>query len=423
MENKKNGTDYWFKIDNAGLIYPSASNNNWNNVFRVSAYLKQPVDAKLLQQALNIAILRFPNLDVTIRRGFFWYYFQSLNNFPVVQEETLYPCRRMELNSKKHLFRVLYYKNKVSFETFHSLTDGTGALCFLNTLLCCYFNLQNHNINERELEVNYKDIPMPEELEDSFKKFADGSGKAKRASAKAYQVRGTPEQNGKLDVITAVVSASELNKIAKQHGATITQFLASLYAKVIINVQPSTAIKRPVTISIPINLRKYFETKTLRNFSSWIDVAFKEDCKNASIDDLIAETKRQMSVICKEYLQKSINTNVATEKNFFVRMMPLFVKKIALQISYKLFGEGAYTTVLTNLGKVSAPKGFENLVERYDCLLCKSVINALNIGVVSFGDKLSITFTSAIKEHAVEREFCRMLRHFGLEIEIFTNIK
>ena len=137
MENIKDGEN-WLKIDNAGLIYPSASSEKWNNVFRVSAYLKEDVDPKVLQQALNIVILRFPNLDVAIRRGFFWYYFQSLNEYPKVQEEKTYPCRRMELNSKKHLFRVLYYKNKISFETFHSLTDGNGAINFLNCLICAW---------------------------------------------------------------------------------------------------------------------------------------------------------------------------------------------------------------------------------------------------------------------------------------------
>lgn len=424
MEKIKNTDDVWLRLDNAGLIYPSASSEKWNNVFRVSAYLKQNVDPKVLQQALNIVILRFPNMDVTIRRGFFWYYFQGLSEYPLVSLETEYPCRRMELNTKRHLFRVLYYKNKISFETFHSLTDGTGALCFLNSLLCCYFNLLNNNINEKELEYSYKDKPTTEELEDSFKRYADNSGTIKRATKKAYQVYGTPEQNGKLNVITLVLSTSKLHQLAKQHNATITQFLTSIYAKVLLNNQKRTVQKkRPVIISVPINLRKYFETKTLRNFSSWIDITFDYKSGDYNIDKLIELSKQQMSVINREYLLKNINTNVHTEKNIFVRIMPLFIKKIALQLSYKLFGEGSYTTVLTNLGKVSAPKGFENLVERYDCLLCKSIINAINIGVVSFGDKFSITFTGAIKEHYIERDFCHILKQYGLDIEIFTNIK
>ena len=68
----------WLKIDNAGLIYPSASSETWNNVFRVSAYLKEDVNAEVLQQALDVVIVRYPHLNVSIRRGVFWYYFQSV---------------------------------------------------------------------------------------------------------------------------------------------------------------------------------------------------------------------------------------------------------------------------------------------------------------------------------------------------------
>lgn len=422
MENIKDGEN-WLKIDNAGLIYPSASSEKWNNVFRVSAYLKEDVDPKVLQQALNIVILRFPNLDVAIRRGFFWYYFQSLNEYPKVQEEKTYPCRRMELNSKKHLFRVLYYKNKISFETFHSLTDGNGAINFLNCLICCYLNLLGAEINEKELEIDYKDKPSMEDIEDSFKRFQDDSGNGKRLSRKAYQIYGTPEQNGKLNVISAVLSVNNLHRVAKQNNATITQFLVALYAKAILNYKEFTLQKkRPVVISVPINLRKFFDSKTQRNFSSWIDIVFNEKNKY-EVQDLIEITKQQMSVVSKEYLQKNINTNVSTEKNIFVRIMPLFIKKLALQLSYKFFGEGSYTTVLTNLGNVKTPAGFEKYVDRYECLLCKSIINAINIGVVSFQDKISITFTGAIKEHFIEREFCKLLKSYGIDIQIYTNIK
>ena len=423
MKNDAGSEVSWLKIDNAGLIYPSASSETWNNVFRISAYLKEDVNAEILQQALDVVIVRYPHLNVSIRRGVFWYYFQSVEKKPKVEEEKNYPCRRMELNTKRHLFRVLYYKNKVSFETFHSLTDGTGAICFLNTLLGCYFNLLGKNINEKELVINYKDKPTPEEIEDSFRRVVDKSGKATRRAKKAYQVYGTPEPNGKLDVITLTLNAEDLHRVAKENNATITQFLVAAYAKAILNYQQFTIQKRrPVVISVPINLRKYYETKTLRNFSNWIDVEY--NAKNAEYElvDLIEETKKQMAGVTKEYLQKNINANVSTEKNFFVRIMPLFIKKLALQLSYKFFGEGSYTTVLTNLGNVKVPSGFENFVDRYECLLCKSIINGINIGVASFANKLTISFTSCIKEHLIERDFCKLLKDFGLDIEVNTNI-
>ena len=37
-------------------------------------------------------------------------------------------------------FRVLVYKNRVAVEFFHALTDGTGALVFVKTLLAEYLS-------------------------------------------------------------------------------------------------------------------------------------------------------------------------------------------------------------------------------------------------------------------------------------------
>jgi hypothetical protein len=143
---KKRYEKKWLRLDNAALIYPSASNDKWTNVFRVSAYLKTDVKPEKLQQALNIVIERFPNLDVTLKHGIFWYYFENMTKFPLVEEEKSYPCAKMEINKKKHLFRVLYFKNKISFETFHALTDGNGAINFLNALIACYFELCGENL-------------------------------------------------------------------------------------------------------------------------------------------------------------------------------------------------------------------------------------------------------------------------------------
>ena len=423
-KNKRFEQD-WLKLDNAALIYPSASSEKWNNIFRVSAYLKNNVAPEILQQALNIIIERFPNFDVTLKNGIFWYYFQNMSKLPIIEEETEYPCQRMDLRKKKHLFRVLYFKNKISFETFHALTDGNGAVWFLNALLACYFELCGQDIDIQELEVSYKDKPSPEEIEDSFRRFSDNSGTNKRDSKISYQVTGTPEPSGVLDVINIVTNTNKLHALAKSYDATITELLTAVYAKSIIKNQRFSAYakNRPVVISVPVNLRKYFDSHTLRNFSSWVNITYSNKQKFDNLQYLVDVAKNQLRSVSKEHFIKNINANMKSEKNIFVRLLPLFIKNIALHISYKLFGEKTYTTVLTNLGKISAPKQFENLVERYECLLCKSMMNAINIGVVSYKDNISICFSSAIKEHLIERDFCRTLQELGLELKINSNIK
>jgi len=41
------------------------------------------------------------------------------------------------------LFRVLYYNKRISLEVFHALSDGTGALRFMMTLVYHYLTIKH----------------------------------------------------------------------------------------------------------------------------------------------------------------------------------------------------------------------------------------------------------------------------------------
>ena len=85
----------------------------------------------------------FENFRVKLRKGFFWYYFETNRKpAPRVEKETEYPCRKMEpqLNNQ-YLFRVSYYKRRINLEVFHVLADGMGGVTFLKELACQYLRL------------------------------------------------------------------------------------------------------------------------------------------------------------------------------------------------------------------------------------------------------------------------------------------
>ena len=57
-------------------------------------------------------------------------------------EEKKPPCSRLYIPDKKSLlFEVTYYENRINFEVFHALTDGTGAMIFLLELVQNYLIL------------------------------------------------------------------------------------------------------------------------------------------------------------------------------------------------------------------------------------------------------------------------------------------
>ena len=112
-------------------------------MFRITATLKEEVRPELLQRALEDVLPHFEGFQVKLKRGFFWYYFESNKRTPLIERESGYPCRYIDPKSNQlYLFRVSYYGARINLEVFHAVTDGMGAVNFLKELTAGYLELK-----------------------------------------------------------------------------------------------------------------------------------------------------------------------------------------------------------------------------------------------------------------------------------------
>ena len=129
----------WMRLDNAAKIYPAAKRRNWNNFFRLSVTLTEPIDTAVLRAALDVTVRRFPSIAVRLRRGAFWYYLEEIPKAPDIQPEKSCPLAHVPFGQVRQCaFRVLVYHDRMAVEFFHAVTDGTGGLIFLKTLTAEY---------------------------------------------------------------------------------------------------------------------------------------------------------------------------------------------------------------------------------------------------------------------------------------------
>lgn len=421
LERKSTRSENWLGLDNAALIYPAIATSEWSAVYRFSAYLYKDVVPETLQQALNVVLPRFPSLNVYIRRGLFWFYFEQLTHTPTVKPETANVCKNIAFRPNRALFRVRYHNNKITLECFHALTDGVGSSNFFTCLIAKYLQLTGENVDISECPINILDKPDAEELEDSFERYADFVKCNARKEEGAYQIPGTETE--RLNAIIGVMSASALNAVAKGLNCTITQLLIAAYAKALLNYSDWRRNRKlPIKISVPINCRAFLPSQTQRNFSSYINLIFRPGENASTIEELIGSIKDQMSVINADYLIANINSNVKAQKNPIVRIMPLAIKNAILKIVFRNFGENLFTTAISNLGRVKVPSSFNGLVDRYEAMLGRGVKNTINCGCVTVNDKLSISFTSKIGETRIQRDFFRFLSSLGVDITITSNL-
>lgn len=412
----------WFRLDNAALIYMPTRTRKWNHLFRVACVLKDKVDKDVLQSAVNDLMPRFPTMMVSIKSGFFWYYYETLEKPPMVTEETDYPCRPFDIRSKRYLIRILYYNNRISVEAFHAVTDGGGAMIYLVTLLRRYFELLGLPVVGYEGCLDYKDLPAEEEKEDAFQRYADGKTIRPRKERRAYQIK-LDKVPGGFYLIHGVLQVPEVKRKAKEYGATIGQLVTAVLFKTLndyIAALPLTQrkkIKDPVKISIPFDLRKRFNSRTLRNFSSYMNM----ECNETEFSAIVNTVKANNEQITSDFIQGNINANLSDEHKLGIRLMPLFLKNIGLKAAHKMFGESLLTMVFSNLNVVSCPPIFHNYVERFEAHQGPLKRTCMSASGISFGDKLVISLASASKNTTIERLFFQNLTDIGLCAVLDTN--
>ena len=410
----------WKQLDNAAKIFPTNSNKYDTKVFRFSCRLRENIQPAILQRALDKTMHAFPLYNSIIRKGLFWYYFESSNIKPIVKEENHSPCGQIyDENIKGLLFEVTYYKRRINLEIHHALTDGVGSLQFLRTLVLNYLVMVHEKLQDKNISIDY-DASLAEREADGFSKYSSkGKGDKIPSVGKAYKFKGERIDEDFLQVINGQVSVKEVLKVAHKYDTTLTIYLTALLIQSIGKQMSEREKKRPVVVSVPVNLRPYFQSASARNFFSVILVPYHFREGKNSLDEIIAYLKDFFERELKtEKFQARINHLVALEKNYVTRAVPLILKRPTLKLAHYLNNEEV-TTSLSNIGKVTMPEELIPYIDGFD--VCVST-RKIQVCLCSFGDQLSISFTSPFVTTEVQKHFFRALTSQGIRVVINTNL-
>jgi hypothetical protein len=425
---KSRYTDDWFRLDNAAKIWPAISTKKETNTFRVQVEMTEIVDKDLLQSAVDAVLERYPMFKVRLKTGFFWSYLDR-NELPFyVQPLTHHVCG--DLNPKDHngyLFQV-YYRNKlIALEMFHSLADGTGAFAFIKTLLYEYLLLKGHRVSPDNMILTRDSLPTKEEYEDANLLYYDPNNHAHVHEERAFLIKGTPIADGNIGLISATMSTKGLLELAHGVNATLTEYLVAVLMLAIYKTQIQyrehlKANRKPVKIFVPVNLRKFFPSKSLRNFTNFVKTDMVMDRSGITFDEILDVVKKQFAFgMTEKELIRKMSENVSFEKNVLLRAIPYFLKKFVLQIGYKIMGLLLNTLSFSNLGKIEVPESMAPFIEKIAVAVYSGKFNTVNLGLVSYNDLFSMTFTRSIVETTIEREFFRFLTAKGLPMTIESN--
>lgn len=415
----------WSRLDNHSKVFPASWNLKDPKVFRLSCELFETVKPEPLQKALDATIEDFPLYRYVLRKGWFWYYLESSEIRPEVRAESAPLCAPVYIGLRSNLlFRVSYFNKRINLEVFHALSDGDGAIRFMRSLVFNYIS----GIHKEPLAALFSDgtSSISEQMDDGYEKhyFDDkafseiADEERKQSKLKAYRISGTRTTDSRITLIEGAMSTRAVLDEAHKYGASLTVFISSLFIQSIYNTMPKRKKTYPIVLSVPVNLRQYFESATARNFFGVINISHHFEKSNdlkSIIQSINVNFKKSLT---EEQLNYQLYKYMAVERNLAARIIPLPLKDFAIRIAVNTFDK-CTTSSISNIGRIVLPPELDKFIRQFS--ICTSVRRP-QITLCSYNDRLLISITSPFEDMEIQRTFFRMLAKMGIDIEISSNL-
>lgn len=404
----------WSRLDNAAKIFPPTSHGGDTGVFRLSCELRQLVRPELLQSALDETMQEFPHMGMALRRGVFWYYLEQSGQRPMVVPETQPPCAQLYTGSRSALFQVSWWNCKINLDVFHVLTDGVGAVSFLQELVTRYLAL----CFPQTCRVTPLGSSAAARQEDGFDKYYRPHEGRYSKQKRAYQIRGEKNLAPQLTILEGVADVSQVLAAAHRYDTTLTVYLCAVLLQAIREGMTLRDQKRPVVLTVPVDLRSYFKTDTARNFFGIIRVSYDFQSQSGTFEDMVLAVSRQFKEqLTAQRLAERMNALAALERNVLLRGVPLFLKNPVLRLSGAISAMGE-TATLSNIGRVRLPAACVPYVKGFGVFMST---RCTQLCVCTFENSIHMGFTSALYSSEVQRRFFRRLLQDGVELEVRSN--
>lgn len=420
MKDKKESKLPWRRLDNSAKIFPMSTGKKYSTVFRLSVVLKEKVNPIVLEKAVNIALEQYKSFKVRMKAGLFWYYLEENQKMPIIEEERDYPCQYINpKTNNNYLFKVTYFENKINIDIFHSLTDGNNGNTFFKEIIYNYLELMYPEVfqDERNLrKIEY-------DIEDSYIKNYDKKAKSNASSKKAYILKGEKIKLGAVSVIHEIIDLESLKKESKKHEATITQYLTAvlIYSIYEENYKKANG-KKPIKVCIPVNLKKYFPSKTMSNFFSYITLEANMKKNNMdTFENILEFVKRDFKKrLTEEEIIKTMSGNVKLGNNPFIKMIPLALKNIIVRLSYIEIRKYT-TTTFSNIGRVGIMGKYKDYIDYFLVLIAPESVEKIKCSSCTFENKMVFTFTSILDDNKIQKRFYEFLKEKRIKVDIESN--
>lgn len=404
----------WRKLDNAALLFSADNNIRDTRVFRFYCELKEDIVEDVLQTALERALEVYPIFQATMRAGLFWHYLEASDIKPVVVEEYKEPCRALYVRDKKALlFEVTYYKNRINFEVFHALTDGTGATLFLRELVKQYLLERYKELPD--VSLHPEDMTLQDQENDGFAKYYTKRKGSKIKRPIAFQLKKIVPSYKTLQVSEGTLDVDVLLKRSRELGCSMSVLITALLICAIHQEMPKLQERKPIVLMVPVNLRKFFASTSMLNFFAWIEPRYNFSEEPGDFESVLATVKAYYAEhLTAERMEEHINQYLSLERHPIGNFVPLIIKNWGIAIGSRRRRQ-EITAIFSNMSVVEMPEAYTPYIERFGVFTSTP---KMELCICSYEGKISLGFTSRFDTTNIQRNFYRLLEEQGVKAEV-----
>lgn len=398
-----------FPIDTVSNMYPAMAHGKHGYCYRLRAILRENADLEILRRAVYMLADSYPILYSHLEKNFFSYQHIAATDLDIIsggETDLFLPAL---YNTNKPSFRIQVHKNTVSLDVYHGNGDGAASMRYFKALFSVYFALADGRSAEpftaKAPDTVYADAYLQNFDKSRNANFIGG----KKALHIKLPAAGDYTRFSCISICTA-----QLKSFLKGSGFSVNDYLtAALY----FSIKPLFSdfkTKKPIVLSIPINLRPFFDSDSQRNFSYFVNAAASLNAPDDFFDLMRLFSMQVHTAATPDFLRNGIAATVKTVSNPLVRYAPRSLKEAVIRFICKYISFAGITTTLSNLGYHGTAADFENRIERFEVYLGASQPGSFNASAVGFGDTVSMCFSTASKSREIENRFAEILKTHGI---------
>lgn len=398
-------------LDNTAKVFSLDKESN-NNTFRLSIILKEKIDFKILAIALNKSLNNYPSYKVKIKSGLFWNYLKF--NKETLKIEKNIPFDRINFKKNNgYLFKLTYTDNQINLDVYHVLTDGLGAINFLKDIVCNYLNIK-YNIKENKKEKNNL-------IEDANIINADKKLITNKYKNKVFLIKEKCNIK-KNKTKHYILDLKQIKIICKKNKVSISEYLTAIYIYAIYKTIYNKSSNQDIVVSIPIDLRKYYNVETLSNFFTCMSIESNVKNKAVSFDEILKQVHKEFkNKLTSDNVKKYLARDVKLGTNIGIKIIPLFIKKSFIRHFGKILNQSS-TTTLSNIGVIKFDEVYNKYIDNVYALVSINKYQKIKCTICSYENNLNIIINSNLITNKLEDEFYNLLLKYVGNVKVNYNM-